>query len=47
MKSDDLSSARREMLQLRIKQAHGELGDTSQFKKLRKKIARLLTSKRG
>lgn len=39
----ELDSIRRELLRLRIKKAHGDLRDTSQFRKLRRKAAKLLT----
>jgi ribosomal protein L29 len=40
----ELDSIRRELLDLRIRKAHGDLRDTSQFKKLKKKVARILNS---
>lgn len=40
----ELNSIRRELLSLRIKKARGDLKDTSQFKKLKKRVAKILTS---
>ena len=40
-----LSNARKELLNLRFKKTSGQLENTSQFRKIRREIARLLTIK--
>ena len=40
-----ISNARKELMNLRFKKTSGQLENTSQFRKIRREVARLLTTK--
>ena len=46
MADKDINSLKKELFNLKIMKKSGQLTDTSQFKKIRKKISLLLTKKR-
>ena len=46
MADKDINSLKKELFNLKIMKKSGQLTDTSQFKKIRKKIALLLTRER-
>tara|TARA_B100000575_G_C22903125_1_gene524885 strand:+ start:623 stop:778 length:156 start_codon:yes stop_codon:yes gene_type:complete len=46
MANKDISSLKKELFNLKIMKKSGQLTDTSQFKKIRKQIALLLTKER-
>ncbi len=45
--NSDIKNFKKEILNLSIMKKSGQLTDTSQFKKIRKKIAILLTNEKG
>ena len=46
LNKDDLNSLKKELFNLKIMKKSGQLTDTSQFKKVKKQIASLLTRER-